>query len=107
MRQTNDHDQPLHSVRQPRPQCRQGFRVFRRDYEATMDLLTEHAHRVQRMQPRAAGGNAAQATALDEIYALMEQVQAQAPTFFEPDMGELMEHIGDGNYVTHPATIDY
>jgi hypothetical protein len=83
------------------------FHLGGSDYEATMDLLTEHAYRVQRMNAHAAGGNAAQATALDEIYALMEQVQMRAPTFFEPDMGELMEHIGDGNYVTHPATIDY
>ena len=83
------------------------FHLGSSDYENTMNLLTEHAFRVQRMLPRAAGGNAAQALALNDIYALMEQVQAKAPPIVEPDMGDLMEHIGDGNYVRHPATVNY
>ena len=77
------------------------------DYETTMNLLTEHAYRVQRMNPKVAGGTAAQAIALSDIYSLMEWVQTRAPIFVEPVMGELMDPLGDANYVTRPATVNY
>jgi hypothetical protein len=83
------------------------FRHGGSDYEVTMNLLTEHAHRVRRLNHRVAGGTAAQATALNDIYALMEQVQALEPATFRPDVGELMEPIGNNCYVTRVANVDY
>ena len=83
------------------------FHLGGSDYESTMDLLAEHAYRAQRLNSRVAGGAAAQMTALNDIYALMESVQAREPASFSSDMGELAELIGDGCYVTQPASIDY
>ena len=76
------------------------------DYETTMDLLTEHAHRVGRLSNRTIS-RAAQAVALNEIYALMEWVQAKAPAVVVSNQFANMIDLGDGNYVTPQRHIEY
>lgn len=83
------------------------FNMGGNDYETTMNLLTEYASRVQRMNSRAGGGAVAQTLALNEIYALMDCAQRREPTTIKSQYGELLEPIGDGCYITRSAPLDY
>ena len=82
------------------------FRVGRYDYEATMNLLTEHAHRVGRINHRVVS-HAAQAHALSEIYHLIEWVQAKDSAVVTSDQFATMTALGDGNYVTPQRHAEY
>jgi hypothetical protein len=81
------------------------FRLGGIDYESTMDLLTEHAHRVSRLNPRVVM-HAQQAAALDEIYGLIEWVQAREVATVPAEVLEMID-LGDGNYVTPQRHVEY
>jgi hypothetical protein len=81
------------------------FRLGGIDYESTMDLLTEHAHRVSGLNPRVVT-HAQQAVALDEIYSLIEWVQAREVATVPAEVLEMID-LGDGNYVTPQRHVEY
>ena len=81
------------------------FRVRRYDYETTMDLLAEHAHRVSRLDHRVVT-HAKKAAALKEIYSLMEWVQAREVATVPADVLGMID-LGDGNYVTPQRHVEY
>jgi len=81
------------------------FRLGGIDYETTMDLLAEHAHRVSRLSPKIVT-HAIKATALSEIYSLMEWVQAREVATVPADVLEMID-LGDGNYVTPQRHVEY
>ena len=75
------------------------------DYETTMDLLAEHAHRVSRLNHRIVT-HAQQAAALEEIYRLIEWVQAREVATVPADVLGMID-LGDGNYVTPQRHVEY
>ena len=76
------------------------------DYETTMNLLTEHAHRVSRLNNRIVS-HTAQAAAMSEIYGLMKWVQSRETPVIVSDQFANMIDLGDGNYVTPQRHTEY
>jgi hypothetical protein len=71
-----------------------------------MDLLTEHAYRVLQLNSRIVG-IAAQMAAVEEIYRLMEWLQAHEAPHVVSDQFALLTNLGDGCYATPKRNPDY